>query len=508
MTHPTSLPPQSSDIPLKQFRMEPFAMVIFGGAGDLSQTLLMPALFHLFQDGELPKEFFIAGAGMPALSDEEYRDLMTRALEGRREDFDLKEWNRFQKSLRYISGDFGDDQTYRDIFATMEDLGKKCGNNIIYYLAVAPSFTEQIIEKLKTHRLCNGGPFNTKLVLEKPFGHDHASAVELNQMLTSGFDEAQIYRIDHFLGKETVQNIIFFRFSNIIFEELLNNRFVDNVQITVAETGGIRHRGHFYEQTGVVRDMVQNHLMQMLATIAMDPPVVFEADAIRDEKVKIFRSLKVPDADDVDRDCVRGQYGPGMVSGVDAPGYRQEKDVAGDSDTPTFFAGKFLIGNWRWAGVPFYLRTGKGMAQQLSQIVIEFKQLPLKLFSASCNPLDEPNLLVLSIQPDEKITMRFGVKYPFSDNQIQPVNLEFSYRETFHEKNHPVYERLLVDCMKGDPTLFVRQDGILAMWNAVDPINARWEDTKPAFPNYDSGTWGPSEADDLLERDGRWWWSV
>lgn len=503
------LPLESIDIPVKQYTAEPFAMLIFGGAGDLSQKMLMPALFHLYLDQELPEDFFIAGAGLPAMTSEEYRDRMTQALTRGEERLDREKWRRFRERLYYISGDFRDDETYRNMHSTATELGRQCGNNIIYYLAVAPVFTEQIIEKLKQHNLCRGGPFNTKLMLEKPFGRDRNSAAELNDVLTSAFNEEQIYRIDHFLGKETVQNIIFFRFANNIFEGIWNNHFVDNIQITVAEQGGIGKRGFFYEQTGVVRDMVQNHCMQLIATIAMEPPVAFEADSIRDEKVKIFRSIKTPDTDYVDRYCVRGQYGSGHAGGGEAAGYRQEENVESKSVTPTFFAGKFIIGNWRWAGVPFYVRTGKRMAEQLTQIIIQFKQPPLKLFSSSCNPLEEPNMLILTIQPDERISLCFGVKYPFSENQIQPVNLEFSYKDAFHEKSHPVYERLLLDSMKGDPTLFVRQDGVLAMWDVVDPINSRWEEIKPAdFPNYAAGTWGPPEAGRLLEQDGRRWLSV
>lgn len=495
------------DIPVQQYTMEPFAMMILGGGGDLSQNKLVPALFHLYQDGELPRDFFIAGAGLPVMSNEEYRQLMTVAMERYEEKFDQVKWGEFRDRLYYASGDFSDDETYENLKSMASELGKKCGNNIIYYLAVAPSFTIQVVDKLNEHNLCRGA-FRTKLILEKPFGHDRASAVELNEVLLSAFDENQIYRIDHYLGKETVQNITFLRFSNTIFEALWNNHYIDNVQITVAEEEGIGLRGRFYEETGVVRDIVQNHLLQLVSLIAMEPPVAFDAESIRDEKVKVYRSFNPLDPAYVDRYCIRGQYGPRRPSnGKKQEGYRQTERVAAESGTPTFFAGKFLIANWRWAGVPFYIRTGKRMPERLTQIVIEFKQPPLKLFNTNCNRLD-PNLMVIKIQPEEEIYIRLGVKYPFTQNQIAPVKLEFSPQRTFHAQEHPVYEKLLVDCMKGDPTLFVRQDGVLAMWDVVDPINQRWAEQKPDFPNYESGTWGPAEADQLLAREGRSWLTV
>jgi glucose-6-phosphate 1-dehydrogenase len=323
--------------------------------------------------------------------------------------------------------------------------------------------------------------------------------------LASAFDERQIYRIDHYLGKETVQNIVFFRFSNSIFEQLWNHRYIDSVQITVAEELGIENRARFYEPSGVVRDMVQNHILQLIGLIAMEPPVGFEADFIRDEKVKVFRSIHPMREEHIDRFTVPGQYGPGKIDGKEIPGYRQEKGVAPDSPTPTFFAGAFYIANWRWAGVPFYVRTGKRMAKRITEIAIQFDQPPLRLFGRACDALD-PNILFLTIQPEEKISLRFGVKVPNMANQIYPIDMKFGYRETFQAPSHPAYERLLMDCMKGDLTLFVRQDQIEMMWEIVDPIIAYW-DSKPVqnFPNYRAGTWGPAEAFQLLEQEGRRW---
>jgi glucose-6-phosphate 1-dehydrogenase len=332
--------------------------------------------------------------------------------------------------------------------------------------------------------------------------------VQLNNVLTHAFDENQIYRIDHYLGKETVQNIIFFRFSNSIFEHLWNRRYIDNVQITVAEDLGIEHRSTFYEQSGVIRDIVQNHLLQIIAMVAMEPPIGFEAEFIRDEKRKVFLSIHPMNEDLIDRFTVRGQYGPGKIKGQDVGGYREEEGVPVDSNTPAFFAAKFHIANWRWTGVPFYLRTGKRMAKRITEIAIEFKQPPLRLFGRTCDVL-EPNILLLTLQPDEKISLRFGVKYPYSSNQIYTVNMSFGYEETFKTKFHHPYERLLLDCMKGDLTLFVREDEIEAMWNVVDPIIAQWEGIPPQhFPNYTAGTWGPPEAMFLLEHEGRHWITV
>lgn len=343
------------------------------------------------------------------------------------------------------------------------------------------------------------------MIVEKPFGRDRASAIKLNQVILKGFDEKQIYRIDHYLGKETVQNIIFFRFANSIFEPLWNRRYVDHVQITVAEDLGVEHRGVFYEQAGVVRDIVQNHVMQLVALVAMEPPVGFEADLIRDEKVKVFRTIRPLDETHIDEFIVRGQYGPGKIKGEDVPGYRQEQDVSPLSNTPTFIAAKLYVDNWRWAGVPFYVRAGKRLPKRITEICVQFKQPPLKLFGRPCDVL-EPNLLAFGIQPHEEISLRLTVKYPGMGNQPYMVNMDFNYNETFNIKSYLAYYRLLIDCMKGDLTLFARQDGVEAMWSVVDPITDRWENTPPpGFPNYDAGTWGPKAAEELLSGEGHQW---
>jgi glucose-6-phosphate 1-dehydrogenase len=498
---------QTCDIQIQEFKVKPFVLVIFGGTGDLSKRKLLPTLFHIFREGELPREFAILGIARSKMTDDQYRDLTKRAIQSSEEPLEEGRWTDFSHHLSYLSADSSEDESYPSLRKKMDQLTNQItgdGRDVIYYLAVSPQIVPVIIKGLKRHDLCRG-TFKTKIIVEKPFGKDRASAVELNKILTDAFEERQIYRIDHYLGKDTVQNIMFFRFSNNIFEQLWNRHHIDSVQITVAEALGIENRGAYYEQAGVVRDMVQNHILQLIGMIAMEPPVGFEADYIRDEKLKVFLAFQPFTESDIDQFTVRGQYGPGKVNGKEVLGYQEEEVVAPLSYTPTFFSGKFHIANWRWAGVPFYIRTGKRLAKRITEIAIQFKQLPLRLFGRTCDTVD-PNILLLTIQPEEKICLRFGVKYPHSENQIHTVNMVFSYQETFKMKDYHPYERLLIDCMKGDLTLFVREDAIEAMWHIVDPIIARWESVVPDhFPNYGAGTWGPEEAKQLLERDGRHW---
>ena len=500
--------PQPCEVTPDKFEIQPFTMVIFGGSGDLSKRKLLPTLYHIFHDNDLPDDFSILGFASTARSDEEYRDLVKSAiLEFSEETFDEKIWNEFSRHIYYMSGNFEDAESYRKLSARLEEISRptdKGKKEIIYYMAVPPTYFPKIIDHLSGCNLCRG-TFNTRLIIEKPFGRDMSSAIELNSIIGRAFDEDQVYRIDHYLGKETVQNIIFFRFSNSIFEPLWNRRYIDHIQITVAEDLGIENRAKFYEKTGVIRDIVQNHLMQLLSYVAMEPPIGFDADNIRDEKVKALRTIRTMDNDYIDSFTVCGQYGSGNINKDQVPGYREEKNISPDSVIPTFFAGKFHIDNWRWAGVPFYLRTGKRMSKRISEISIHFKQPPLRLFSSSCDVL-EPNILVLNVQPHEGISIQFGVKHPGAGNQISPVKMDFGYENTFKTKPHPAYERLLIDCMKSDLTLFARQDGIEAMWSVVDPIIKRWEETPSSdFPNYSSGTWGPEESDLMIRKDGRQW---
>jgi glucose-6-phosphate 1-dehydrogenase len=499
---------QTCDIPAEELIVEPFTMVIFGGAGDLSKRKLLPSVFHLYGEGEFSKSFSVLGFDRVEMTDEQYRNLMGEAVKQFASDtFEEGRWKEFSKHLFYLPGDFAKDESFSALIKKITKVSafaEKVRRDVVYYMAVPPQAMPLAIGKLKHHNLCKG-IFQTKVIVEKPFGSDRLSAAALNKTLTDSFDENQIFRIDHYLSKEPVQNILFFRFSNAIFEHLWNRRYVDNVQITVAEDLGIEHRGEFYEKAGVVRDIVQNHMMQLIGLIAMEPPVGFKPEFIRDEKLKILRAFRPMDEKHIDNFTVRGQYGPGKTDGGDVPGYRAEANVSPASIMPTFFAGKFYIDNWRWAGVPFYVRTGKRMARRITEICIQLKQVPLRLFGRTCD-VPESDILTLTIQPDEKISVRFGVKYPFSQNQIYPVNMVFSYLETFHLKSHFPYERLLVDCLKGDLTLFVREDTVEAMWEIVDPIIARWDSVAPLdFPNYAAGTWGPKAAQDLIESEGRRW---
>lgn len=499
---------QNCDIPLAPFRIGPFTMVIFGGGGDLSKRKLLPSLFHLYRENELPARFSLIGFGRHDMDDVRYRALIREAVTQSGEgSFHEAQWNEFSTHLFFVSGRFEEDESYKRLIERVSHLSAPSENGkteVIYYLAVPPQATPVIVEKLKGHSLSHG-KFSTKIIVEKPFGRDLPSALNLNRALTETFDERQIYRIDHYLGKETIQNIIFFRFANAVFERLWNSRYVDHVQITVAEDMGIEHRGTFYEETGVIRDIVQNHIMQLMALVAMEPPIGFGADLIRDEKVKALRAIKPMNNEEITKFTVCGQYGPGNIHDPQVAGYRDEKGVAPDSLTPTFFAGRFYIANWRWAGIPFYVRTGKRLARRVTEICIQFTQPPLRLFGRTCDVL-EPNVLALTLQPEERISLRFGVKYPHVNNKIYSAAMVFSYQEAFGVKAHPAYERLLIDCMKGDLTLFVRQDDIEATWEVIDPITAHWEHIRAwDLPHYPAGSWGPAGSDLLLSQDGRTW---
>ncbi|MEJ2695824.1 MAG: glucose-6-phosphate dehydrogenase [Candidatus Sulfobium sp.] len=499
---------QTCDIQVEEFNVEPFTMVIFGGAGDLARKKLLPSIMHLFSEKELENGFSVLSFGMPGMDDSSYRELVKDSvLEFDGKLPDEKDWAKFSSHFYYLSGRFQDEKAYESLKEKLYDISVPAGKgkrNIIYYMSVPPQVVPLVVSKLKAHDLCRNS-FNTKIIAEKPFGHDRKSAAELNRVLIDAFDENQIYRIDHYLSKEPVQNILFFRFSNFIFEQVWNSNYVDNVQITVAEDIGIEKRGAFYEETGVVRDIVQNHMLQILGLIAMEPPVGFKADFVRDEKTKIFRSIYPFDDDYIDRFTVRGQYGPGRIKGKRVRGYRDEEDVSPSSNQITFFAAKFYIDTLRWAGVPFYVRTGKRLRKRVTEICIQFRQVPLRIMGRSCDVID-PNTLILTVQPDERISLRFDVKYPYSPNQIYPTNMVFSYGDTFRTAFHPPYERLLLDCMRGDLSLFVRQDSVEAMWEIVDPIIRRWEETAPLdFPNYAAGKWGPTKAGLLLKKEKRDW---
>jgi glucose-6-phosphate 1-dehydrogenase len=425
----------------------------------------------------------------------------------RRRPVDAKVWEKFAGGMSYCAGNFDDLQGYQKLKTALEASEKRTGvpGNRVFYLATPPSAFAPILKNLSASGLIKKGDSKpwTRVVIEKPFGHDLASARELNQIVHAAIDEPSVYRIDHYLGKETVQNIMALRFANSIFEPLLNRRHVDHVQITVAEDIGVEGRGAYYEEAGVLRDMVQNHMMQLLTLTAMEAPVAFDADAVRDEKVKVLRAVRPIGKDDVGRLTVRGQYQEKKVADKLLPAYRAEKGVAKDSTTPTFVGLSFAIDNWRWAGVPFYLRTGKRLARRLTEIAIQFESIPHPLFGKEPTG-DKPNTLILRIQPDEGIAIGFAAKVPGEAMQLRDVTFDFRYGAAFGEQAPEAYERLLLDCILGDATLFTREDEVEASWKLIDPILEGWK-AQPQVSTYESGSWGPSESDALLARDGRAW---
>jgi glucose-6-phosphate 1-dehydrogenase len=483
----------------------PATLVIFGASGDLTRRLLAPAIAHLNRDGAISPDFAIVGIGRSEYSDDAFRE----HLEGGAREFTPPTQGRpgdLPDRIRYVAGDFGDADLYRRLRVALETIEKERGGppHRIFYFATPPDADETIVRGLGTEGLASVEKGWVRVVVEKPFGHDLDSGRELNRVLLSVFPEKQIYRIDHYLGKETVQNIFVLRFANGIFEPMWNHRYVDHVQISVAESVGVGHRAAFYESAGILRDMFQNHLLQLLTLTAMEPPAALEADAIRAEKVKVLQSIRPFPADAIDDWAVRGQYGPGVVNGKRVAGYREEPKVDPASSTPTYAAVRFAIDNWRWAGVPFYLRSGKRLAKRVSEIAIEFKGVPHRFFSKASGDLS-PNVLRLHIQPDEGVSLKFGVKIPGTVLQVQSVYMDFPYSKL----GAPIaggYERLLLDVTHGDQTLFIRGDEAEHAWEVLTPILKDWERRPPPeFPNYAAGTFGPEAADRFLEKDGRRW---
>src|SRR5256714_1590635 len=485
----------------------PCALVIFGATGDLTRRKLMPALYRLTQQRLIPAEFAVIGTARQEMSDEEFRAEMRKALEEFGEDKQVDDavWQSFAGGLSYVSGEFGDDGTYNRLKDQLEKIDRDCDTqgNHLFYLSTAPQFFGVISGKLGQVSL-NKSKGWTRIIVEKPFGHDLESARALNQELAKVFHEEQVYRIDHYLGKETVQNLLVFRFANSIFEPLWNRQYIDHVQITNAEAIGVEGRGSYYESAGTVRDMIQNHVFQVASLIAMEPPVNLGANAVRDEKVKAMQAVRPVPPDRVDEFAVRGQYGAGYVLGDTVPAYREEPGVDPNSSTETFAALKLYFDNWRWAGVPFYIRSGKRLANRVTEIAIQFRDAPLRLFTQSDAPV-EPNVLVIRIQPNEGITLRFSSKLPGQAMRIRAVNMDFRYGSSFGVPAPEAYERLLLDCMLGDSTLYARRDMTERGWEIVTPLLEAWKHLAPDFPNYEAGTWGPEEAFDLIERDGRHW---
>ncbi len=496
------------ELPETDARITDFNMIIFGGTGDLAKRKLLPAIYHLFQTKSLPENFSIIAFARSHIETDEYRSEIKAAIANflRRDIFEERTWDDFARHLHFFSGQYDRPQSYRELAKNISEIngGQSPTCAAIAYLATPPGVSRLIIETLGESGINEKKSF-CRLIVEKPFGRDQASAKKLNRLISRVFNENQVYRIDHYLGKETVQNIIVLRFANGIFEPLWNNRYIDHVQITVAESLGIGSRGAYFEEAGIARDMVQNHLLQLLALVAMEPPIGFLADFIRDEKVKVFRSIRPIKPEQVGELTGRGQYGEGENGNETARAYRAEDKVSPLSEVETFAALKFHIDNWRWAGTPFYLRTGKRLKKGVSEIAIQFKQPPLRLFGRTCEQ-HEPNCLLIRIQPDEGIDLRIGVKQPGTSMKIRTTNMIFNYKDAFTIKNLSPYERLLLDCMAGDQTLFVRQDAVEIMWSIVDPVIEGWRrQPPPEFPNYDSFSWGPRSAEDFIRRDGRNW---
>jgi glucose-6-phosphate 1-dehydrogenase len=489
---------------------DPCIMVIFGAAGDLTRRKLIPALYNLAKAELLSREFAILGIAHTPMSDDEFRKKLSEDIQnyaGKDIDSDIWEW--FTRRLYYVKGDFEDQNIYSQLKTTLEKLDQEHSThgNYFFYLATAPNYFGTIVEQLASAGLMDEKDGHwRRVIVEKPFGHDLESAKALNQKLLRFASEKQIYRIDHYLGKETVQNILAFRFANGIFEPIWNRRYIDHVQISVGETVGVEQRGSYYDQAGALRDMVPNHIMQLISLTAMEPPVSFEANAVRDEQAKILHAIQPLSSEEVLTRTVRGQYGPGIEDSKRVPGYRNEPDVPPDSRTETFVAMKLAIDNWRWADVPFYLRTGKRLAAQNTHIVIQFRRAPFVLFRDT--PVENlmPNQLVLHIQPEEGISLQFAAKVPGPIMRLGAVDMNFEYADYFGTQPSTGYERLLHDCMIGDATLFQRADMVEAGWCVVSPVLDVWKALPPRnFPNYPSGSWGPKEADELLERDGRHW---
>ncbi|MDQ3067106.1 MAG: glucose-6-phosphate dehydrogenase [Actinomycetota bacterium] len=480
---------------------DPCALVIFGASGDLTRRKLFPALYSLAARQLLPERFGIVGVARTEQTTKQWIAEMKEAVvEHGRDELRADVWKELAAAMRYVATDFADDAGEDKVVEVLRELDEQrgTGSNRVYYLAVPPIAFETIVNELGERRSHEGW---TRLIVEKPFGRDGESAGRLNETLLTHFAEDELYRIDHYLGKETVQNMMALRFANGIFEPIWNRQFIDHVQITVAESIGIEGRAAFYEEAGVIRDVFQNHLLQLVALTAMEPPIDFTADSVRNEKVKVLRSLHTPGPKSV----VRGQYGRGFVEGEEEPGYREEDGVASDSSTDTYIAAKLYVDNWRWADTPFYVRAGKRMARRETTIAIQFQRAPHPPFAEIAGDGLRPNVLLIHVQPDEGVSLAIGAKVPGAGMSIRTVHMDFLYGGAFRTGLPEAYERLILDAMLGDATLFTRADEVEEQWALVDSIVAAWKRDRPSFPNYAAGTWGPRTGDDLLHRDGRSW---
>jgi len=482
-------------------RPDSCVLTIFGASGDLTKRKLMPALYALAFRQLLPQKFAVVGVARTEESDDEFRERMKEAVQKfGRDEFRDEVWDRLAEGMRYVATDFSDEGGEDAVASALSELDEQRGTagNRVYYLAIPPSVFPTVVDALGKRRSAEGW---TRLIIEKPFGHDLESAQALNTALQKPFTEDEVFRIDHYLGKETVQNMLALRFANGIFEPIWNRQFIDHIQIAVAESIGIEGRAGYYESAGAIRDIFQNHLLQLLAITAMEPPIDFTAESVRNEKVKVLRALHTPGPKSV----VRGQYGRGYVEGEEVPGYREEEGVAPDSVTDTYVAAKLYVDNWRWADTPFYVRMGKRMARRETTIAIQFKRAPHPPFEETAQDGLRPNVLLVHIQPDEGVSLAIGAKVPGQGMTIRTVHMDFLYGGAFRTGMPEAYERLILDTMLGDATLFTRTDEVEEQWKLVDAIVSAWKRDRPSFPNYAAGTWGPPSADELLHRDGRSW---
>jgi glucose-6-phosphate 1-dehydrogenase len=483
-------------------------VIIFGGTGDLTRRKLIPALYNLACVGCTSRNFEVLGIGRTKLDDDAFRERLhdgaAKSKDSR--NFSEEEWKDFAERLHFFVGDASEEDFYPRLQAKIQELQKNgASQNVLFYISTSASLAPPIVKGLGEAGLAKNAKGWTRIILEKPFGHDLKSAQELNQIVSDVFEESAVYRIDHYLGKETVQNIMMFRFGNSMFEPVWNRNYIEYIEITAAETLGVEGRGAFYEETGALRDMVANHMLQLLMLTAMEPPVNFDADSVRGHKVEVLRAIAPMTKEQVAKRTVRGQYGPGEIGGKQVPGYRQEPGVSPKSQTETFAAVEFHIDNWRWAGVPFYVRAGKRLANQLTEIAIHFKRTPQALFSK--NPADvHHNVTTMRIQPDEGISLAFGAKQPGQQMRSIRVDMNFSYHEAFGTETPAAYETLLLDAMRGDPTLFTRRDEVEAEWRIITPIEEAWAELPPPqFPNYAAGSEGPEGADKMIAYDHMHW---
>ena len=502
--------PNTAPLPIIGQSADPCVMVIFGATGDLTKRKLFPALYNLAKSNLLAGEFAVVCMARSEMTTEAFREQISQEIKKfATSEVEPSLWEWFLKRIYYVSGDASNPNSYQKLKEAIEFADREHGTkgNYFYYLATAPDFFGEIVRRLSAAGLTKeeNGRWR-RVIIEKPFGHDLETARALNAELKKELDERQIYRIDHYLGKETVQNILVFRFSNGIFEPVWNRRYIDNIQITAAETVGVEKRGGYYDTSGAMRDMVPNHLFQLVSLTAMEPPISFDANAVRDEQAKVLNAIQPISPEEVLTRAVRGQYGEGEMNGERVPGYRQELNVPPNSTTETFVAMRLMIDNWRWAGVPFYLRTGKRLPKRVTEVAIQFKSAPLTLFRDTPVEKLRTNRLIIHIQPDEGISLRFGAKIPGPVMRLGAVEMDFDYVDYFGSMLSTGYERLLYDCMIGDATLFQRADMVEAGWSVIEPVLDVWKALPPrSFPNYASGAWGPKEADDLLTDDGREW---